>query len=769
MGLAWGAILLPFLGAFLMPVLYRPLGRRLGLAALAVGLAAFVMVIAAPAGLLGTINWVPQLGLDLSIQVDGWGRLLAILISGIGVLVLLYSILYLGQEEDLGKFYTYILLFMGAMLGVVFSGNLMGLYIFWELTSISSFLLIGFWYTRESGQYGAVKSLILTVSGGLAMLAGILLLGRIAGTFEFAQLIAGREAILADPMAGLALVLILAGAFSKSAQVPFHIWLPDAMSAPTPVSAYLHSATMVKAGIFLVARLWPIFATHVYWTNIVATVGLTTMVIGAYLALQKTDLKAILAMSTVSQLGLIMALFGFGTEEAAAAAAFHLLNHSTFKGLLFMVVGIIDHETGTRDITRLSGLRKSMPVSAVLAAIGAASMAGLPPLNGFISKEMFLEATLHSPLGVVGALIATGSSILTAAYCLILAHKIFFGPETHDTPKHAHEAPWLMLLPPAVLAFLVVAIGLYPAMVEYSIVKPAILAVTQVKPELHLALWHGLNAPLFMSLTALVGGLLVYLRLDATVRVFRRWAPAKYNLNNLYDWLWWKGQAMENFAKRLTAYQMTGLLRDYLVFILGAAVLGLLTTLWLKGINITSMDLAPVEIHELILMGVVISGGLAAMLSRSRLAAIVAISLVGLPLSLFFALMRAPDLALTQLVVEVVTSVLFLLVFAHLPQMKVYPRRPAYQDVNVVVSIGVGVVAALLTLLANSERAFQPEIAQWMVANSYESAGGKNVVNVILVDFRGLDTMGEIAVLALAGLAVYMLIKVRLAKGGSSQ
>lgn len=769
MGLALGAIFLPFIGAFCMPLLYKPLGRRLGLAALAVALGALTLVALTPQEALSTITWVPQLGIDLTIQVDGWGRLLAFLITGVGSLVFLYSILYLGAKEDLGKFYMYILLFMGAMLGVVFSGNLMGLYIFWELTSISSFLLIGFWYTRESGSYGALKSMLITVSGGLALLAGVTILGTIGGTFEIAELVANKEAILAHPLSGIALVLLLAGAFTKSAQAPFHIWLPDAMSAPTPVSAYLHSATMVKAGLFLVARIWPIFATHAYWTDIVATAGMATMVLGAYLALQKHDLKAILAMSTISQLGLIMSLFGFGTQDAAIAAIFHLLNHATFKGLLFMVVGIIDHETGTRDINRLSGLAKAMPVSAVLAAIGAAAMAGVPPLNGFISKEMFLEASLHSPIGVIAPIIATGSSVLTTVYCLILAHKIFYGPLTNETPKRPHEAPWLMLLPPAVLAALVVIIGVVPGVVESSIIAPAVSAVVKARPEFHLAIWHGFSPALVMSAIALGGGLLGYLRLDQVVAVFRRWAPEKYNANNLYDWLWWKDQAVEKFAKRLTNMQMTGLLRDYLVYILSAAVLGFLATLWMKGISVTNLDLAPIAIHEWIMLGVVAAGAAATVLSKTRLAAMAAISMIGMPLSLWFALMRAPDLALTQLVVEVVTSVLFLLVFAHLPQLKVYPRTPGFQDINVVVSIGVGVMATLVTLLGNGYRLFPAEIGQWYVANSHTGGGGNNVVNVTLVDFRGFDTMGEISVLCIAGLAIYALIKVRLAKGGKAK
>ncbi len=764
MGFALGAILLPFVGAFLMPLLYRSLGRRLGWAALGVAVTALAMVALTPAELTHTLQWVPELGIDLTIQVDGWGRLLAFLITGIGSLVFLYSIVYLGAKEDLGKFYLYIQIFMGAMLGVVFSGNLMTLYIFWELTSISSFLLIGFWYTREAGRYGALKSMILTVGGGLSMLAGIVILGNIAGSYELSAIVANKEAVIAHPLSGTALVLILIGAFSKSAQAPFHIWLPDAMSAPTPISAYLHSATMVKAGLFLVARLWPVFHTHPLWTDIVATGGLLTMTLGAYLALQKTDLKAILAMSTVSQLGLIMALLGYGTPEAAEAGVFHLLNHATFKGLLFMIVGIIDHETGTRDIRRLSGLAKAMPVSAVLAAIGAASMAGVPPLNGFLSKELFLEASLHSPFGIVAAIVATGASVLTTTYCLVIGHKIFYGEATHDTPKHPHEAPWLFLLPPAVLGVLVVAIGLIPGLVEKPLVVPAASAVLGHESHLHIALWHGITPALFMSIIALGGGLLTYLSLPKVVAAFRRWASETYNVNRLYDFLWWKEQYVEKLAKRITNAQMTGLLRDYLVFILGAAVAGVVATLWMKGISITRLNLAPIAIHEWILMGVVVAGALAATLAPARLVAMAAIGMVGMPLSLYFALMRAPDLALTQLVVEVVTAALFLLVFAHLPQLKVYRRTPGFQDINVVIAIGVGAVAALFTLLANGERLFPAAIQEWYLANSHDLAGGNNVVNVTLVDFRGFDTMGEITVLSIAGLAIYSLVRLRLAE-----
>lgn len=769
MGLALGAILLPIAASFTMPLLYPLLLRRLGWAALAVAAATLSLVVLTPPDVVQTLAWVPQLGIDLTVQADGWSRLMAVLIAGIGSLVILYSIPYLGPKEDLGKFYTYILLFMGAMLGVSYSGNLVTLYIFWELTSVSSFLLIGFWYTRTSGIYGALKSMILTVGGGLTMLAGIVLLGNIGGTYELADLIARRGEVLAHPMTGIALLLILVGAFSKSAQAPFHIWLPDAMAAPTPISAYLHSATMVKAGIFLVARLWPLFAAHPWWPWSVSTIGLITLALGGYLALTKTDLKAILALSTVSQLGLVMTLFGFGTQDAAAAGVFHLLNHATFKGLLFMIVGIIDHETGTRDINNLSGLRRAMPVSAALAVIGAASMAGVPPLNGFLSKEMFLEATLHSPFGVTAAVIATLASILTTTYCLVVAHKVFFGKTALDTPKHPHEASWLMLTPPAILAVLVVAIGLVPGLVEGWLVIPAIAAVTGVAPDLHIALWHGLTPALSMSAIALGGGLLAYRFRENLVSAIRRRAPETLHTNRLYDWLWWREEVVERSARWLTDIQMTGLLRDYLVFILGAAVAGFLATIWLRGVSFSPLTFSPIQPFELVLLGVVVAGAFATIFSRVRLAAMASISMVGLPVSLYFAWMRAPDLALTQLVVEVVTAALFLVVFAYLPQLKVYPRTTGYQDMNIVISIGVGLIAALVTLLSMNEQLFTPEIAPWYLENSHSAAGGNNVVNVTLVDFRGFDTMGEISVLAIATLSIYALIRLRLGSRGGKQ
>lgn len=770
MAQALASIALPLIAAFMMPVLYRWLRWRLGVAATAVAAVTFVLVVLTPEMSL-VIPWVPQLGIDLSITVDGWSRLFALLIAGIGTLVVLYSIPYLGAREDLGKFYAYLLLFMGAMLGVVYAGNLMLMYVFWELTSISSFLLIGFWNTRDDAQYGALKAILITFGGGLCMLGGLAILGTVGGTFELSALLAKQAELLGHPLVTVALVLLLIGAFTKSAQFPFHIWLPDAMAAPTPVSAYLHSATMVKAGLYLIGRLWPIFHTHPLWVPVVAAVGMVTMVVGSFLAVQKTDLKAVLALSTISQLGLIMWLFGLGTPEATQAAAFHLLNHSTFKALLFMVVGIVDHQTGTREIPLLSGLRRAMPVSAGLAMVGAASMAGVPLLNGFLSKEMFLTAVHGSSMGAAGALVATGASLLTTLYCLILGHKIWFG-EPHETPDVPEEGSPSILVPPLLLAVIIVAVGIYPGLVESAIVTPAVAAVLQGPADLpHIALWHGFTPALLMTAIALGGGVLAYAGLPRVLAAFRRFTPQRYHLNALYDLLWWKNQVVEKAAKWITNRQMTGYLRDYLAYTLGALVVLFFGTMIVRRAGIPQLTLSPVGPWELLLMAIIVAGAVASTRVTSRLAAVMSISLVGLPLSLLFALLRAPDLALTQVVVEVITTVLFLLVFPHLRQITVYPRRPGRLNTNLLVAIGVGALGTVVTLLANGARLFPPRVAEWLVENSYRLGGGNNVVNVILVDFRGFDTMGEITVLTVAGLAVYMLIRLRKdhqAKGGRS-
>src|SRR5699024_1303276 len=442
------------------------------------------------------MRWIPSFDIQLLTYVDGLSLLFGLLITGIGVLVTLYSIYYLSHEESLPHFYIYLLLFMGSILGVVFSDHLIGLYVFWELTIISSFLLIAFWYHRKGSRYGAKKSLLITITGGFAMLVGFIMLHVITDSYSIREIIANIGSYTDHALFIPTMILILFGAFAKSAQFPFHIWLPDAMEAPTPVSAYLHSATMVKAGIYLVARLTPIFASDILWFYLVSGIGLITLFWGSFTAIRQTDLKALLAYSTVSQLGLIMSLIGVGSlayvvtdsasitlfTQAGFAAVFHLVNHSTFKGALFMIVGIVDFQVGTRDIRRLGGLVSLMPISFTIAFIGSFSMAGLPPFNGFLSKEMFFSAMLHvqhadvfstQALSVLFPVIAWVASLFTFIYCLIIVFKTFFGSIHVDEERIASEPQIGMLLSPAILAMIIIGIFFFPSGLQQHILLPA--------------------------------------------------------------------------------------------------------------------------------------------------------------------------------------------------------------------------------------------------------------------------------------------------------
>ncbi len=484
-----------------------------------------------------TVPWIPSLHINFVSYVDGLSLILALLITGVGALVVLYSIYYLSKErEALHNFYIYLLMFMGAMLGVVFSDNMMTLYLFWELTSVSSFLLIAYWYHRQQSRYGALKAMLITVFGGIAMLAGFIILSFIGNTFSVRELIGQVDVISQHALFLPAMLLILLGAFTKSAQFPFHIWLPDAMEAPTPVSAYLHSATMVKAGIYLIARFTPVFGGTAEWFWIISIVGIVTLFWGSFTAIKQNDLKALLAYSTISQLGLIMCLLGLGsaaiyygngTESslyavAILAAIFHLVNHSTFKGCLFMVVGIVDHETGTRDVRKLGGLMTIMPVTFTLAIIGSFSMAGLPPFNGFLSKEMFFTGVLNAAQlkvfnmetwGLLFPVIAWAASVLTFVYCMILVFKTFTGkykPERLE--KEAHEAPLGMLIPPVVLASLVVIFFFFPNLLSANLLEPAVSAVLPgTGIDTTIEAWHGWNTELKMTIGVVAIGTLLYL------------------------------------------------------------------------------------------------------------------------------------------------------------------------------------------------------------------------------------------------------------------
>ncbi|MYL62990.1 Na+/H+ antiporter subunit A [Bacillus hwajinpoensis] len=768
------AVLLPFLAAFFIPLLYRGVKQvHLGWFVLLVPFLLFGYFLTFIQGVmqgvhtLKTFEWIPSLGVNVTFYIDGLGLFFALLITGIGSLVVLYSIYYLSKAEKLGHFYVYLLLFMGAMLGVVLSDNLFVLYTFWELTSISSFLLIGYWYQREKSTSGALKSMMITVFGGLAMLGGFILMADITGTASIRGIIENGEMIVNSTLFPFILILVLLGAFTKSAQFPFHTWLPDAMEAPTPVSAFLHSATMVKAGIYLVARLSLIFAGTDLFFLIVSGFGLLTLCWGSYMAVTQTDLKAILAYSTISQLGMIMAMLGFGTELAILAAVFHILNHATFKGSLFMVAGIIDHETGTRDIRKLGGLFTFMPITATLAFFGTFSMAGfpLPFLNGFLSKEMFFDSSLHfeNASTIVEAVspffpyFAVGGSIFTFVYSIMLFFRTFTGKQRETLPKQPHEAPIGMLISPIVLVLLVIIIAFIPDAFGHALLSPMVDAINGSVGETHIKFWHGFGPALYMSLAVLILGSALYLTREKWQHIYKA-LPGKLSAAKAYDGLI---NGLINGSRKLTNVYMTGSLRHYMIyiFVFFIALVGITMSVT-GGFQINFDDLAPIAIPEVMIAIVMAGAAIATIFMKNRIAAILVLGIVGYGLSLLFVFFRAPDLALTQLIVETVTVALFLLCFYHLPNFDKKKESKRTNAVNWVISISVGVLVTMVGIASHSTKLFEP-ISDYFLKNSYKLGGGDNVVNVILVDFRGLDTMLEILVLGLAALGIYTMIKLR--------
>ncbi|MES3675125.1 monovalent cation/H+ antiporter subunit A [Halomonas elongata] len=702
------------------------------------------------------VDWVPALGMEFAFRLDGLSVLFNLLILGIGLLILLYAHYYLAPEEPYGRFYAYLILFMASMVGIAMADNLLLLWMFWELTSLSSFLLIGFWSHRSDARKGARMALAVTGAGGLALLAGLLLLGDMVGSFDMNRVLASGDIILADDRYPLALGLILLGAFAKSAQFPFHFWLPHAMAAPTPVSAYLHSATMVKAGILLMARLHPAIAGSELWTLVVTLVGMTTLVYGAWFALMKTDLKGILAFSTVSHLGLITALLGIGTPMAVLAALFHILNHATFKAALFMSSGIIDHEAGTRELSRLGGLRRAMPVTALLTSILAAAMAGVPLLNGFISKEMFFtSSTEASMLGGISWLLpvlATLGGILSVAYSLRLVYAVFFKPAREAPPKSPHEPPRLMRAPVELLAVLCILVGVLPSPLAGGLLDLATRAVLGEPMEFHLAIWHGVNLPLLMSVIALVAGVGTYLGHRYLRRFHKGFKPV--DARQVFEG---SVQYVGRHAETLLGRFDNASLQRYMSLLL-------CTALVLAGLGLFMMpdltgDQPTGEVDGVLLTGAILlmfSGIATVATHRYRLISLLMLSMVGLLVSLTFARFSAPDLALTQLSVEVVTMILLMLALFFLPQKT--PRESSMPR-----NLRDGVLASLLgTVIASLNYAVltrdNASISGFFIDNSVPGGGGHNVVNVILVDFRGFDTLGEITVLAIAGLAILKLL-----------
>ena len=755
--------LLPLIGA-VAPALAIRLGRNA--AALAAGgvtlTALLVLAGMAPAVMAGetvraSAPWIPALGLNASLFLDPLGLMFAGMILGIGLLVIIYARFYLAAADPMGRFFTYLLLFQGAMLGIVLSDNVLLLLIFWELTSLSSFLLIGFWRHSAEARQGARMALFVTGGGGLALIGGLLILGDIAGSYDLTVILQQREAIQASPLYLPALLLILGGCFTKSAQFPFHFWLPHAMAAPTPVSAYLHSATMVKAGVFLLARLWPVLAGTEAWFLIVATTGLVTMVFAAWVALFKDDLKGLLAYSTISHLGFLTMLFGIGTPMAALVGVFHIINHATFKAALFLNAGIVDHETGTRDLKRLGGLFGLMPIAGTLALIAGLSMAGVPPLNGFISKEMMLEEAAHTVwLGQpwVFPVLATLGALLSVAYSLRYIVHVYFGPRRDDYPKAPHDPGVGLWGPPAVLTALVVAIGLAPAVFAGPLVDAVAQAVTNgAAPHVHLALWHGVTPALFMSVIAIAIGALalaVHGRLQRRVE-----ALPLPQAKALFD-AGVKGATA--LSRRGVDALQNGSLQRAMAALIGTAVVvgfaGFLGADYVAGER-PGVPASPAAVTAWIAL--VTATALVVLFHRARYISLIYIGIVGLIISLAFAHLSAPDLALTQISVEVVTILLMLLALNLLPKTTPAESRPwrRVRDGALACVAGLGVGGAAWAVMTRP----LDSISGYFWDNAYSGGGGTNVVNVILVDFRGFDTFGEIIVLGIAALGIFSLLE----------
>ncbi|NVK33169.1 MAG: putative monovalent cation/H+ antiporter subunit A [Rhodobacteraceae bacterium] len=759
------AIMAPFAAAAVAPFATRLLGANaawlLALipAAIFAHFAGYIPLISQ--GETATISreWVPSYGVNFSFYIDGLSMLFAMLISGIGTLIILYAGGYLKGHPQQGRFFSFLFLFMGAMLGVVTGNNLLTLFIFWELTSVTSFLLIGFDHLRTASRRAATQALVVTGSGGLALLAGFLLIMGVTGEMEMSELLSQPDVIKNSGYYLPIFLLILGGAFTKSAQFPFHFWLPNAMEAPTPVSAFLHSATMVKAGVYLLMRMHPLLGDTVLWTTILPLFGGATLIVGTLLAVRQTDLKLMLAYTTVASLGLLVMLVGTSWEKALEGAVLYLVAHSLFKGALFMVAGTVDHEAGTRDVTKLGGLRGAMPITFAAACLASLSMAGLPPFIGFIAKEILYEGTL----GAGGlALAVTATAVVGNALMLVIAAAValkpFIGAKV-ETPKHAHEGPVLLFAGPVVLSLTGLAAALFAHSTGEAFIGPMLSSLTgqAANVDLHLIPAH-FGMPLLLSVVTVALGIFLYLNLDRL----------RATMASLLETIGWgpdKGfdqfiSALVTFSAKITGMVQTGKMHTYMLVIF-AIVAGavLIPTFTMNGLP-NWPEVPDYRFYEWGILGIAILGLIAVLVAKTRLTAIVSLGIQGFSVAVIFMFFGAPDLSFTQFMVETLSVVILALVMTRL---KLSPRdhrtKPA-KVVSGVISLGAGAGIAL-TLMAITQRPFNTSLADFFTAYSRTIAHGRNIVNVIIVDFRGFDTLGEIAVVVLTGLCVLALIRVR--------
>lgn len=752
-------VLLPFIMAPFVPVIGRKSsGRVLGIVLSVVPLGLFLLFIfdslnvplagAAPV----VYQWIPQVGVELAFRADGLSLLFGMIITGIGAAVFLFAGGYLGNGPDTTKFYIYILIFMGAMLGVVFADNLLLLFIFWELTSLSSFLLIGFKHKYFESRYAALQALLVTGLGGLSLLAGVILIYIDAGTFSISTLISNPALVTSSENLTLIIVLLLGGAFTKSAQFPFHFWLPNAMEAPSPVSAYLHSATMVKAGVFLIARMNPVFTSVDLWSNALLIFGGYTMFLGAFLSLKQTDLKRILAYTTLSVLGTLVMLTGYGTEAAYKTMVIYLTAHSLYKGALFLTAGAIDHATGTRDVRILGGLVRKMPVTAFAGIAAALSMSGVIPFVGFIGKEYLYATALDGAPVLFLLLLFTGVAMVYSA--IQAGIHPWFGKGS-ATPKEPHEGDFTLYTGPAVASAGSLLLGLFAAMILSPLSGMAVTSIAGVETNVKTGLWHGFNVVFMLSLATIAAGYGLYKMREKLFLLPAVYGPLEYLMpSKLYD------KALKLLvatSKWQTGFFQNGYLRYYIItiFVTALALAG--------GYFIYHLDLSDIsidtslELHELFVGVVIVSGAAIAATVKSRLYAVLGLGMTGAGVAIIFIMYGAPDLALTQFAIETLSVILFVLAIYKLPGfLKISNKGSKIRDLVIASFTGIFVVLLILAVYSIDH---STALKEYFAQKSVPEGMGRNIVNVILVDFRSIDTMGEITVLGIAALGIYGLVK----------
>lgn len=760
------AVLAGFAAAVPLPWLHRSGSRLTGwiVAALPLSITVYLVTwmprVIEEGAVRIAVPWAPQLDVDLTFLVDGLSLFFALLISGVGTTIFVYSSDYIKDHRHAGRFYSYMLFFMASMLGLVLADNVFALYVFFELTSIASFLLIGFEHEEDKARKSAWQALIVTGAGGLALLAGVLLLGLAGGSFEISELIEQGGALRAAAIYMPALILILVACFTKSAQFPFYFWLPNAMEAPTPVSAYLHSATMVKAGIYVLARFSPMLGDTALWTAVVTAVGAFTMLVSSYLALRNTDIKRILAYSTIMALGLLTMLLGVGSEAAVLGCMAFTLVHALYKAPLFMVAGTLDHEAGTYDLDYLGGLRGALPITFAAAVLAGLSMAGVFPFLGFVGKETFFKALLDAeaaPIVLSAVTVLANAAIVAVAGVVVL--RPFLGEARHPADE-VHRAPVSLWVAPLALALLGLASGLLPGFLSEVLVHPAVGAILQEAPAEELHLWQGLTPELGLSAASIAGGVILYLGWMQLHRSAPMRAFAAFLGEGLDRGYYVVIGSILGFGRWLTRHLQNGVLRHYVAFSMGFGVLLIAYSLF-RGVAVPwPAAIEPLRLYEVGVAVLVFVASLGVILVDRRFTAVLSLSAAGFAIAILFLIFGAPDVAMVQLLIEALTLILVVLALIDMPETYSEPEPDRFRYRNAAIALGAGAVVTAL-MLAILQMPFDQSISDFYVENSLSEAHGRNVVNVILVDFRALDTLGEVTVLAVAGLSAYALIQRR--------